>query len=173
MNKLIITVIMLLFSLSLIGYNPDTTAIEPGIEGYVVGKADDQILVVSSVPKDYSSTGGVKEFYNAIWFSNAPKDISIGQKVQVWYDMVLESYPGKSKAKQVSVVPSSQPEHANLTEPEVIRKVLTSQGIGNAEVPVIKAVHYVAEKDIWIVHIKQGKAELNVQVMNTPTTYLC
>lgn len=165
MNKFILTAILLLSGLSLFGCNSGTpAAVEPGIEGYVVGKTDDRILVVSSVPKDFSSSGGMKEFYNAIWFSKAPKNIEVGQKVQVWFSYVMESYPGQSTAEKVTVVPSTKPEQSNLTEPEVIRKALRTQGLNSTELSVIKDVDYVTEKDIWLVHIKQGEAEFKVEV---------
>ncbi len=67
------------------------------------------MLVVDPVPKDYSAGGGMKEFYNAIWFSNAPKNVHIGHKVQVWFNEILESYPGQSKAVKVSILPDSTP----------------------------------------------------------------
>lgn len=165
MTKFIFTAILLLSGLSLFGCNSDTpAAAQPGIEGYVVGKTDDRILVVSSVPKDFSSSGGMKEFYNAIWFSKAPKDIEVGQKVHVWFSYVMESYPGQSTAEKVIVVPSTKPEQAKLTEPEVIRKALRTQGLNSTELSVIKAVDYIPEKDMWLVHIKQGEAEFNVEV---------
>src|SRR5690554_3722353 len=77
---------------------------EPGMIGYVVAKEGERILVVESEAQDFSSTGGISEFYNAIMFSNVPKDIEIGEKVKVWFDIVAESYPGQSAATKIEVI---------------------------------------------------------------------
>lgn len=55
---------------------------EPGMTGYVVKKEGGRILVVDSNPQDFSSTGGVEEFYNAIWFSKTPMSIEVGLQVR-------------------------------------------------------------------------------------------
>jgi len=39
-------------------------------------KENDRILVISSESKDFSANGVVQEFYDAIWFTEAPKDIT-------------------------------------------------------------------------------------------------
>lgn len=137
---------------------------EPGIEGYIVKKEGSRILVVDSEPQDFSSTGGLKEFYNAIWFSNAPENVEIGEKVQVWFDVVMESYPGQSEAKKVLVLPNVKPEGADLSEAEAIREALTSPQINTNEVTVIKAAKYDAKSDVWDIHLKQGEEEFHVQV---------
>lgn len=137
---------------------------EPGIIGYVVKKEGRQILVVNPVPQDFSSTGGVKEFYDAIWFSHSPRNVQIGQKVKVWFDFVATSYPGQSSAKRVLVLPSPKPDGANLSQAEAIRYALKTEGINNKSVPVIKTVNYNEQIDVWNIHIKQGEDELNIQV---------
>lgn len=139
----------------------------PGIEGYVVDIEGGRFLVVSPVPKDFSSTGGVKEFYDAMWFSNVPKKIQIGQKVQVWFDEVATSYPGQSRAKDVSILQSNKPNNANLTEAEAIKKAIEIEE--NNGFPVIKAVYYDEKSDIWTITIKmfnfnKEEHEINVQV---------
>lgn len=139
----------------------------PGIEGYVVDIEDGRFLVVSPVPKDFSSMGGIKEFYDAIWFSNTPIDIQMDQKVQVWFDAVATSYPGQSGAQKVSILQSNKPNNANLTEAEAIKKALEIEG--NNGYPVIKAVYYDEISDVWAITIKffdfnEEEHEINVQI---------
>lgn len=138
---------------------------EPGIEGYVMKKEDGRMLVVSSVPKDFSSTGGMKEFYNAIWFSKAPGKVEIGDKVQVWFDIVAESYPGQSEALKVEIIPSKHPRGADLNEAEVIRLALKDERIDPLWVSAIKSIEYNAKSDVWNVVIKQNEEEdLKIQI---------
>jgi len=137
---------------------------KPGIEGYVIKKEDRGMLVVASVPKDFSSTGGLKEFYNAIWFSNAPKKVQVGQRVQVWFDLVMESYPGQAKATKISILPSKKPKGANLTEAAAIRKALESPEISPQSVPAIKKGTYDHKSDVWNIVIIQSETEIKVQI---------
>src|SRR5690554_5936266 len=65
--------------------------------GYIMDiDSGGRILVVDPVAQDFSNTGGVDEFYNAIWFSDAPQEVELGERVEVWFDAVAESYPGQS-----------------------------------------------------------------------------
>jgi type 1 fimbria pilin len=48
----------------------DISSNKAGIAGYVMNKKDGKILVVNPDVQDFSSTGGVKEHYSAIRFSN-------------------------------------------------------------------------------------------------------
>lgn len=137
---------------------------EPGIEGYVVKKEGNRILVVDSVPKDFSSTGGVQEFYNAIWFSNAPAEAVLGQRVQVWFDVVAESYPGQSEVKQIKILSSKQPNNADLNEAEAIGKALIAKVINENKIPIIKSAEYHVDKDMWNIEIKQGEESVVVKV---------
>src|SRR5690625_1173771 len=67
---------------------------EPHIHGYVMEKADGRILVISKEAQDFSDTGGISNFYDAIFLRNAPDDVEVGHEVRVWYDgPVEESYP--------------------------------------------------------------------------------
>lgn len=135
-----------------------------GIKGYIVDQEDGSILVVSSEAKDYSGSGGNNEFYNAIWFTNAPKDVEIGQKVQVRYNFVKESYPGQSKAEHVSVLSVPKPDQAYLTEAQAIRTALQDREVDQPSVPVVKAVSYNEQTDYWSIIIKQGDSDLHIQV---------
>lgn len=144
--------------------NKSRTDNQPGIEGYVMAKQNGRILVVESTSRDYSATGGVSDFHNAIWFSNAPDDVDIGHNVQVWFDMVAESYPGQSSAERVELLHSVQPPNADLTEDEAIRRALARNDLISGEVVAILAVTYDADSDQWKVELKQGTEQVAVQV---------
>lgn len=163
MSKLLCT-FFILFCLLLSGCDPLASNVKPGIEGYVVKKVDGRILVVDPLPQDFSSTGGMKEYYNAIWFSNAPKKVQVGQKVKVWFNIVATSYPGQSSSKKVTILPSNHPTKANLTESEAIRKALTPLVTAADEVLVIKTVEFHKVTGIWNVLIKHGEDEMIVKV---------
>ncbi|QOR67868.1 YobA family protein [Cytobacillus suaedae] len=136
----------------------------PGMEGYVISVKGDRILVVEAKSQDFSSTGGEEEFYSAIWFSKAPDNMKVGQKVQVWFDIVAESYPGQSEAKKVVVLPSERPEGADLNEAEAIRKAFEAHASDFMGVTVIKKVTYQADTDIWEVVLKQEAEEFKFDV---------
>lgn len=162
MKRFLLILLILIISLLLFACNSNTSIVEPGISGYVVKIEGRRFLVVSSEPEDFSRTSGGEEFYNAVWFSNASKEIQIGQTVLVWFDLMNASYPGQSKAKMVSIRPSNKPNNANLSEAEAIREALIIHG--GAEVPVIKTANYDTNSDVWTIRIKQGEHETNVQV---------
>lgn len=178
MRNVLLTVICLFIGLSLLGCSsstsksgsgtnavpPKTEDTAPGIEGYIVDQRDGGILVVDNVPKNYSASGGVEEFYNAIWFSYAQKDVAIGQKVQVWFSMVMESYPGQSAAEKLRVVPIPKPDHANMDEAEAIRQALAAPRIDLPGVLVIKATSYDESSDQWTVSIKQGDKVTDISI---------
>ena len=154
MKKLFVIVVLLL-SVLLMGCLEDgTPGTDAGITGYVMKIEEARILVVEPEVKDFSSTGGIDEFYNAIWFSNAPQDIAIGDKVKVWFDFVLDSYPGQSEIEHLEVVPSPKPDGANLHLSEALQKALTSVEL-NDVVTVVKSIEYNAEKKQWVIELKE------------------
>lgn len=128
---------------------------DPGIIGYVM-KTDsaDRILVIDSNPQDFSSTGGVNEFYNAIWFSNVPKNITIGQKVKVWFDIVRESYPAQSDIEHIEVVPSPKPSGAALNESQALNKALTSPAVKDLDL-LVKTIEYNNKAKRWTIELKE------------------
>ncbi|WP_223812015.1 YobA family protein [Geobacillus sp. 46C-IIa] len=136
------------------------------IEGYVVRKEGGSILVVSSDPQDFRSTGGLEEFYNAILVSSAPARVKIGQKVQVWIDGgIAESYPGQGKADKVLVVPSTPHDGARLSEEEAIRQALKQEESRLEHmIPVIQAVDYDKQADTWMIQIKDAHARTGFDV---------
>ncbi|MFB6467444.1 YobA family protein [Cytobacillus sp. Hz8] len=127
------------------------------IEGYIMKKQGDRILVVRSQPKDFSSTSGKEEFYEAIWVSDITNEVELGQKVRVWIDgPIMESYPAQAKADKVIPVIADNQIGADLSEEEVIRKALSSEreNVKDFFLPVIKSVTFDKESDSWKVEIK-------------------
>jgi hypothetical protein len=152
--------LVLLLAISLLGCSSNNNNdSEAGITGYVMSKENDRILVVSSDAQDFSANGGVNEFYNAIWFSKAPKDILIGEKVMVWFDAVAESYPGQSEIKKISIVPGKLPEGADLTEADALYKALTSQEIDANQVLAVKSMEYNTQDDNWNIKLKDTMSD--------------
>lgn len=147
------------------GETDGNRATNPDIEGYVVDKSGGRILVVDPNPQDFSSTGGVSEFYDAIWFSNADEAIKVGEKVQVWFDAVAESYPGQAKALKTKVIQSVKPNGADLTEAEAIQKALVNGEKPDAFITVIVSTEYDAATDIWKIFIKYDEeTEMVIEV---------
>jgi hypothetical protein len=98
----------------------DVTAV--AFEGYVMKMENQKILVVN--PKS-RPTGDLKEYYDAIWFSNIPDNVKVGQEVQIWIKgEVATSYPGQATIDKLSVLSKEKPPQAKLSEVEVIRRVL-------------------------------------------------
>lgn len=72
---------------------------------------------------------------------------------------IIESYPGKGRAVFVEVLPTYQPESADLTEAETVKRAL--EGIDSKEfaVPAIRSVTYNSKQDSWTVTFKSGDLE--------------
>lgn len=127
---------------------------EPDLTGYVVHKNDSSLLIVSNVAVDYSSTDGSKEFYDAVSANNTPENVETGDLVEVWYDsIVLESYPAQAEIRSLNIISSEQPEGANLSEPEVISKVL-SQYSPEDHPLAVKTVSYSEDQNTWSIVLK-------------------
>jgi hypothetical protein len=160
MMKLIL-LSMLMLSILLSGYKSENKVevqkTGPDLEGYVTKKENQRALVVNFIPKDFSSMGGTKEFYNAVWVSKISESIEVGQKVQVWFKgQVLESYPAQAEARKVSILPSMKPDNANLSEDQVIRKALISKETANIKVFVIKVITFNEKLDAWTIQFKDA-----------------
>lgn len=129
-------------------------------EGYVVKKDNNRVLVTSNLSSDFSETGGQQKYYPAFWYSNIPKEVEIGHKVEVWYKVGIELtiYPGQRKAEKVVILPSATYAGAKLSEDAAIRKALSSKEIVNANLiaPVIKDVQYVHERNQWKITITES-----------------
>lgn len=127
---------------------------EPSYTGYIMDKKDQEILIVSSVAKDYSENGGIKEFYDAIWATDSPDDVKVGQKVKVWFKGgVAATYPGQASIRKVEVIPSPTPKGATLSEADALNKALTQFNFGNVTFTV-HSISYDSVKDTWTIIIK-------------------
>jgi hypothetical protein len=155
MKRIFTFILVLLLAVSLLGCSSDNSKDEAGITGYVMNKENDRILVVSSKAQDFSANGGVNEFYNAIWFSKAPKDIKTGEKVMVWFDIVAESYPGQSEVKEIAIVPGQLPEGADLTEADALNKALASEEVDANQVLAVESLEYNKQEDNWSIKLKE------------------
>jgi len=129
--------------------NPDSQS----MTGYVMDKEGERILIVDDDTQDFSSTGGVKEFYNAIWFSEAPSEIREGDFVEVWFDMGAESFPGQSQAIKVEVVEQEKPKGADLTKSEALHKLLTSDEF-KKDLYGVSSIKYNEKEDTWNIALK-------------------
>ena len=165
MKRVYCFILVLILAISLVGCNSSSIG-EAGIIGYVMNKENDRILVISQKAQDFSSNGGTTEYYDAIWFSKAPKEVKMGDKVKVWYDMVAESYPGQSEAIKVEFVQSQKPTTANLSESEALYKTLISEEIKAYGLIVMKSIEYDKQADRWNVVLKEIWSEkiVNMQV---------
>lgn len=122
---------------------------------YVMNKRDNNILLVSTKRQDFSATGGVNEFYDAIWLSNVTGNIEIGQKVQFEVDgVVLQSYPGQAQAKNVSVLIVPQPKKAKLTTEEALKRALLSDQVEENNVMVLKSIKFNVQSAEWQINLK-------------------
>jgi hypothetical protein len=177
--------VVLLISLSLIlgacGNEPDTQALESkstevhnsGFNGYVVKKDKDRILVVNSTERDFSANGGASHYYEAIWFSNSPFNIEVGQHVEVRANGAIEeSYPAQGQAESVSVITGLEPKGVLLSEAEAVREALTSPEVASYNVPVIKEVKFDETLAQWIVSVTKSGEEiaLEIRVMDNQDT---
>lgn len=132
---------------------------------YVMSKEDNTILLVNTEKKDFSSTGGINEFYDAISLTDVQNDIKMGQQVQFEIDGVIaESYPGQAKAKNVSIVSIPKPETSNFTVEEVINRALSSKEVTKASILVIKSIKYYEKPKVWQIDLKEtiGKKEFTI-----------
>jgi hypothetical protein len=141
---------------------------EQGITGYVMQKMDNRMLVVSDVPQNFSDTGGLNEFYNAIMLSNMPGEIELGQKVKVIITgPIAESYPAQAEADRVKVLPSIKPTGANLSREEALKKALTDkENEINGYTVAVKELNYENESDSWKVLLKDtiNNKEMSFQI---------
>jgi hypothetical protein len=126
-----------------------------GIEGYVTKKEDKRILVVSTKLKDFSATGGIKEFYDAIWVSKAPQEIEVGQKVQVWFEgAIASSYPGQGEASKVVIIPSAYHEGAVMSEAQAVQQAIRDNPKIN--VFVVNQLEFDPKLKQWTILYKDG-----------------
>ncbi|MBD3919008.1 YobA family protein [Paenibacillus sp. PR3] len=129
--------------------------VNPALVGYVTKMDDRRALVVTPISRTINATG--KEFYDAIWVSNMPSNIEIGQYVQVWFQGGIEtSYPGGGVASKVTISDTNKPAAAKLTQEEVIRKALLDKDIANVNILVISEVTYDEQTAMWTLRYKSA-----------------
>jgi hypothetical protein len=133
----------------------DPVNAEPTIIGYVMNKQNERILVVNPDAVDFSSTGGIDEYYDAVWLSNAPENINVGEKVKVWFSDVMDSYPAQSSIESIEVIPSQRPDGAALTEAEALYEALASAEINTDIFLVVISIEYDRESNKWSIKLKE------------------
>lgn len=136
---------------------------EPSNEGYyIISLEDERFLAVAAASNDFGGNGGEDESYSAIYFefNDARELLEIGQRVHIEAaGGIMESYPGKGRAVFVEVLPTYQPETADLTEAEVVRRALGEIDQQKFGVPAIRSITYQAEGDSWSVAFKSWDHE--------------
>ncbi|SEO64202.1 Protein of unknown function [Amphibacillus marinus] len=154
---------MLLFIFLLIGCRKDTIR-EPDLTGYVIEATESCILVASSKAKDLSEDGGVSEFYEMIWFNNPPSEINSGDKIDVWYDQVNQSYPAVSKLEEFNIHQEHRPEGASLSQAEALTTVLSELDFHPNERYAIRSILFDKNKLIWNVNLFEVWSEKIISI---------
>lgn len=156
--------IMCLLILAGCSNNEDTPVEDPYITGYVMDRTDQQILVVSTEGEDFSETGGADEFYNAVWFSNAPEDISIGEKVRVWHDgEVAESYPAQATLEDYEILSPDTPDGAEQTEAEALEKALSDIEFDH-DMYTVQSIEFDSDEGEWSFVFKNTNTDEEITV---------
>ncbi|OKL36668.1 DUF3221 domain-containing protein [Domibacillus mangrovi] len=128
---------------------------EPSKAGaYVMSVSGEGMLIVSAKPADFSKTGGHGEYYGATnyTFPNANKKLKVGQRVLVEASgPIMESYPGQGRAKFVTVLPTYQPNGADLTEAEAVRQAIEKKQDDGGFTATISDVMFNEQNDQWTV----------------------
>ena len=148
MSRLIKITILLIISVSLFGCQRNLDR-APDITGYVVEQTENNILVASEASTDLSGNGGVSNYYQMIWFSDPPKELCYGDKVEVWFDEIKESYPSQSTMIDYNILDTDSPEGATLSETEVLNLVLSQNKSRPNELFAVHKTHYNTFKNTW------------------------
>ncbi|NOU72971.1 DUF3221 domain-containing protein [Paenibacillus sp. LMG 31458] len=136
----------------LVGTNKSSSA---ELVGYITKLENQRALVVSPMSREINQTR--KEFYEAIWVSNMPQDVEVGQYVNVWFEgTIATSYPAQGKASKVTITKIQKPEKAILSQDEVIRKALLNKDISSINIFVINEVVYDEKSAVWTVRYKSA-----------------
>lgn len=140
----------------------------PSKEGaYIMEIANERILVIDAAPQDFSKTGGIAEFYSAIYYSfpDASKKLKVGQRVKVDASGgIMESYPAQGTALYVTVLPEYKPDGAKLSESEVIRMALEEINITEQlGFHTIRDISYDQENKRWTVQFKDENEVIEIE----------
>ncbi|MEB1806240.1 MAG: YobA family protein [Bacillaceae bacterium] len=108
MRKLWSLILVFAFLFVGCGQSEETNLSE--MTGLIVEKEGNRILVIENVTKDQLDPLDLDELLNqghgAIWFEVEEQELfeslHVGDKVAVEYNIVLESYPGQSKAVSIT-----------------------------------------------------------------------
>ncbi|QKS72644.1 DUF3221 domain-containing protein [Paenalkalicoccus suaedae] len=133
----------------------NTSIEEPYESGYITAQDGDRLLFVSSEAQDFSDTGGIEEFYSAIWFTPDDQDVQVGDFIHVSFSVVETSYPGQGTLDQLEVVPRDQPEGANLTEAEAIRSALSELSDDDHWFYAVAETSFDPQSASWSITLKQ------------------
>lgn len=135
-------------------YPDETVTRELSTKGsWVMSVSEEEMLVMDAKPNDFSANGGEKESYGAVFFQfpKADEKLKVGQRVIVEASgPIMESYPGQGGAKFVTVLPTYQPDNADLTEEEVVRSAI-SQHKSKGSFAAIRRVQFEEASDQWTV----------------------
>ncbi|MGM0877173.1 MAG: DUF3221 domain-containing protein [Bacillota bacterium] len=131
------------------------------MEGYVFKKETDKILVVNPEPREVADG---KMMNDAVWFSNDPETVEIGDRVHVTYEFVLESYPGQSEAIEITVQDNKKPEGADLTESEALRKTLKKNASKITQSRILSKLEYEKTSDTWNIEVIDMMDDLTVDI---------
>lgn len=127
---------------------------EPNITGYIMATSEGSILVINTEPEDFSGTGGVEEFYDAVWVSNVTEPVDVGEQVNVWFEGgVNESYPAQAGMGELEIIDSRIPSGADLSEAEALRAALSQESL-NAESLVVRSISYDDNGDEWVIELR-------------------
>jgi len=136
---------------------------KPGMEGIVVREEGGRILVVDPKPRNVGLSGG-EAYYDAAWFSGAPRRTKVGHRVQVWFEVMAASYPGQATAKKVRILRDETPRGADRSEAEAIREALRS--VDGGGLPIVTSAEYDPEADAWRVAVKRERDEMTITVID-------
>ena len=119
----------------------------PEVEGYVVHINGGRFLVTA-----YEPARGRLSCNNATYFSGVPQGLQVGQKVRVWTQAVMESYPAQADADHVEIVTATPIAGAIGTEAEAIRTALPMRKTSSPHsVPFIVRAQYDTTTKSWAV----------------------
>ena len=152
MHQLVKTLLIFGLFLSLVACQQSIDR-EPDLTGYVVEKMNDSILIANEESIDLSANGGVSNYYQMIWFSNPPKELSYGDKVHIWYDEVEESYPSRSIIVDYCLIDSDTHEGAALTESEVLNQVLAEYESKPSELFAVHTTDFNPRTKTWLISL--------------------
>ncbi|PKR77078.1 hypothetical protein CEY16_10040 [Halalkalibacillus sediminis] len=138
---------------------------DPSIEGYVMEMDEDRILVVEPELSD-------NDQYQAVWYSDVPDGIEMGQFVYVWHEGQEESYPAQASIDEIEIQESETVDESNLTEQEALNTALSSTDFEDTEVLVVDSVSFDSDSSIWEISLNdsEGTSVSTIQVDDEKNT---